>query len=150
MRREAHLFERVAEFRALCEAARRALSGKRPSREAMAFRFDLEAQCLALLRELEEGTYRPRPYRTFMVTDPKPRTISAAAFRDRVVHHAVCGVMEPRFERAAITHSYACRRGKGTHRAILHARELARRHRHFLKKCRTSIFRNWPGATGTS
>jgi RNA-directed DNA polymerase len=52
------------------------------------------------------------------IRDPKPRMVSAAPFRDRVVHHALCAVIEPIFERDFIDHSYANRAGKGTHRAV--------------------------------
>ena len=57
-------------------------------------------------------------YRTFAVTDSKRRVIKAAPFRDRVVHHAVCNVIEPILDRAFIYDSYACRKGKGTHAAV--------------------------------
>ena len=62
--------------------------------------------------------YRPRPYRTFKIRDPKERTICAADFRDRVVHHAVCRVLEPIFERALIGDTYACRKDKGPLKAV--------------------------------
>ena len=53
--------------------------------------------------------------------------VGVAPFRDRVVHHALCNVIEPRFERLFIPNSYANRRGKGTHRAIDRLQTLARR-----------------------
>ena len=73
---------------------------------------------LRLERELLAGTWRPGRYTTFRVTDPKPRHISAAPFRDRVVHHALCALVEPVFERGFIANSYANRTGKGSHRAV--------------------------------
>ena len=39
-------------------------------------------------------------------------------FDDRVVHHALCNIIEPRFERLFISDSYANRVGKGKHRAV--------------------------------
>jgi len=51
-------------------------------------------------------------------TEAKRRLISAAPFRDRVVHHALVGVIEPLFEKRFIYDSYANRIGKGTHRAL--------------------------------
>ena len=66
--------------------------------------------------------------------EPKRRRISAAVFRDRVVHHALCLQIDPLFERAFIADSYANRVGKGTHRALNRARYLARRHR-FVLQC---------------
>lgn len=127
------LFQQVVAFDALVAAEARAFQGARTNREAMAFRFSREPECLRLQRELLDGTYRPRPYRTFSILDPKPRTISAAAFRDRVVHHALCAVLSPIFERHAIFHSYACRVGKGSHRAVDQVRRWTRRFPYFLK-----------------
>ena len=82
------------------------------------FVFDLERELLRLHEELASKTYRPGPYRTFTIYEGKKRQISAAPFRDRVVHHALTGVLEPIFERSFIFDSYACRKGKGTHAAV--------------------------------
>ena len=127
MRRAGHLFEQVADFHALRTAAVRAARGKRRQPEAAAFLADLEPEVLRLQRELLAGAWRPGPYRTFAITDPKPRTISAAPFRDRVVHHALCAALEPVFERYAVFDSYACRPGKGTLAALRRAQAHARR-----------------------
>ena len=69
---------------------------------------------LRLERELRSGRYRPGRYRTIEIFDPKHRVVSAAPFRDRVVHHALCAVVAPLFERGFIYDSYANRKGKGT------------------------------------
>lgn len=126
-------FARVASFAALVAAARRAAGGHRRSPGVAEFLMELEPEVLRLERELLAGTYRPRPYRTFEVRDPKPRIISAAAFRDRVVHHALCAELEPVLERGAVERSFACRRGKGVLAAIHHAQGLARHQRYVLK-----------------
>ncbi len=97
------------------------------------FLVDLEPECLALERELLGGAYRPRPYLTFAIRDPKPRIISAAAFRDRVVHHALCAALEPTFEALAMPDSYACRRGKGVHAAVRRLQRLAQVYPRYLK-----------------
>jgi RNA-directed DNA polymerase len=86
-----------------------------------------------LRRELLDGSYRPGPYRSFLVEDPKPRVISAAPFRDRVVHHAFTRVVEPIFERRFTKDSFACRKGMGTHAALERARSAIRRHPFVLK-----------------
>ncbi len=62
--------------------------------------------------------WAPGAYYSFYIRDPKKRLVSAAPFRDRVVHHALCRVTEPLFERAFIGDSYANRKGKGTHAAV--------------------------------
>lgn len=126
-------FEDVMDFHALCAAARRAARGKRNAVSMAELLFHLETVVLEIQRELRDRTYRPRPYRTFTVSDPKPRAISAADPRDRVVHHALCAVLEPVFERVAVFDSYACRVGKGSHAAVARAAYFARRHAYFLK-----------------
>lgn len=126
-------FGRVARFESLVVAAKRAARGHRRSPKVAEFLIELETNVLALERELLAGTYRPTPYRTFMIRDPKPRTISAAAFRDRVVHHALCAEIEPVLERGAVASSFACRRGKGTLAALAHVQQVARRTRYALK-----------------
>jgi hypothetical protein len=77
--------------------------------------------------------YAPGKYRSFLIHEPKKRKISAAPFRDRVVHHALCGVIEPLFERRFIPHSYANRRGKGTHRAVDQLQACMRKYRYALR-----------------
>ena len=126
-------FDDVASFGALYRAAERAARGHKKSPEVAAFLLEREPQICALLRELHEGTYAPRPYRTFEIREPKPRTISAADFRDRVVHHALCAALEPIFEAQAIPTSFACRQGKGVLAALSGAQRSARRHAYVLK-----------------
>ena len=87
--------------------------GKRRGPGPAAFLANLETEVLRLERELRSGTWRPGGYVSFEIRDPKRRTISAAPFRDRVVHHAVHAVIAPLFERGFIDHTYANRAGKG-------------------------------------
>ena len=88
---------------------------------------------LGLERELLGGQYRPGRYRAIEIAGPKRRTVSAAPFRDRVVHHAFCAVVEPVFERGFVHDSYANRKGKGTHRAIARYEAFRNRFRHVLR-----------------
>lgn len=85
-----------------------------------------------LHRELTDGTYKHGKYRVFNVYDPKERRIAAAPFRDRVVHHAVHDVIEPLIDRTFIYDSYACRKGKGTHKALDRAQRFLRSNRFCL------------------
>ncbi len=78
----------------------------------------LEANTLAIRDSLENGCYEWGRYRSFWVIDPKLRLIESAPFRDRVVHQAMAEVMEPLFDPTFYHHSYACRSGRGTHRAL--------------------------------
>lgn len=114
-------------------AYRKAASGKRGRPPAAAFEFQLADRLLELQTELENDLYRPGDYRHFTIHEPKRRRISAAPFRDRVVHHALCNVIEPLFEARFHPHSYANRLGKGTHQAIDQLQDFARRHRYVLR-----------------
>ncbi|MBI3962450.1 MAG: group II intron reverse transcriptase domain-containing protein [Deinococcus sp.] len=118
MTRPGELCPQVYAFATLLRAFRKARRGKRQHPEVADFTWRLEEHLLTLQDELRSGTYTPGLYQHFWVSEPKRRKISAAPFRDRVVHHALVGVLEPLFEPRFIADSYACRRGKGTHRAV--------------------------------
>jgi RNA-directed DNA polymerase len=133
MQRATDLWHEVTSFHNLYCAAYRVLRGKRDQIRAGEFFLHLEENLLRLQKELHAQTYRPGAYRTFWITEPKPRMISAAPFRDRVVHHALVHVIEPIFERRFIHHSYACRTGKGTHRALQQFVTWVRSSRYVLK-----------------
>ncbi len=120
------LFSELTTFAALCASARRASKAKRLSKETARFLLNLEPEVFRLQRELRSGSYRPAGYRTFQIRDPKPRTISAAPFRDRVVHHGICAGLEPIFERRTTDDSHACRQGKGMRTALKRTQELSR------------------------
>jgi RNA-directed DNA polymerase len=78
------------------------------------FEDNVEENLKQLQYELKTKTYQPYPLKTFILKDPKTRKISKSAFRDRVIHHAVCNIIEPLFEKKFIHDSYANRIGKGT------------------------------------
>jgi retron-type reverse transcriptase len=140
-RRHDGLFDRIASFAPLVRAARQAIRGKRGKPGAAAFMANLETECLRLERELRGGAWRPGGYFTFRVRDPKPRVISAAPFRDRVVQHGLCAVIQPLFERGFTDDSFANRKGKGTHAAL--ARYERYRDRHPLV-LRADVYRFFP------
>jgi hypothetical protein len=123
----------MCSFAALLAAARRAARGKKRRSEVARFLWNLEAEVIALQAELSTGVWRPGPSRRFVIHDPKEREITAAPFRDRVVHHAVCAAVGPVLERAAIEHSYACRPGKGVHAAVRQCQRFCQSGRYFLK-----------------
>ena len=106
---------------------------KRSRRDAIAFRAAWGEELVGLFERLRSGSYAPEPGIVFVVDRPKYREVHAAAFRDRVVHHALCQVIEPVFERGFIFSSYANRVGKGTHAALDRATYYARRYPYALK-----------------
>jgi RNA-directed DNA polymerase len=133
VKREGGLWETVVSFENLHEAARRASLGKRKRPDVAAFLMNQETELVALRRELAPGEYRPGPYREFLVHEAKRRLISAAPFRDRVVHHALTQVLEPIFERRFTKDSYACRVGKGVHKALERAKRAVSAYPYVLK-----------------
>src|SRR5262249_24241298 len=133
MKRHGNLWENVISFEALLRAAVQACKGKRYRPNVASFHFNLEHELSALHEELSTKTYRPGAYRTFLIYEPKLRQISAAPYRDRVVHHALVNVLEPIYERTFIHDSYDCRKGRGTHAAVDRCEQFARRFRYVLK-----------------
>ncbi len=139
--KHAGLFGKIANFNALLIAARKAVNGKRKKPGASSFFANLERELLRLERQLREGSYRPGRYVEILVRDPKERLVSAAPFRDRVVHHALCAVIYPIFEAGFIGNTFANRTGKGTHAAIKVYEHHRDNHAHVL---RADIFRYFP------
>lgn len=128
-----NLFNRIICFENLLLAAYKAEKGKRWDKPVWKFRIELEKNLLSIQRDLRKGSYRPGEYQSFQIFDPKPRMISAAPFRDRVVHHALCNIIEPILDKSLIYDTYANRKGKGTHKAILRYQEYARKYDYVLK-----------------
>lgn len=122
------LFEALTSWENLLLAYRNAARGKRGQPQVASFEHRLEDNLAALRRELWDRSYRPGLYTSFYIHEPKRRLISAAPFRDRVVHHALFNVIEPIHERSFVRDSYANRRQKGTHRALDRCQQHARRH----------------------
>lgn len=126
-------FADIVEWSNLLAAFRAAAKGKRSKGAVAQFEVDMAEELLALQAELRTGQYTPRPYRQFVVHEAKRRVISAAAFRDRVVHHALVRQTEPILDARFSPSSFANRRGLGTHRAIDRFSELAAHHRYVLR-----------------
>jgi hypothetical protein len=125
---QSDVFEHLCSWNNLLLAYRLAARGKRGQPNVAAFEHCLEDNLAALRCELLDRNYRPGPYRSFWVHEPKRRLISAAPFRDRVVHHALCNLIEPLFERSFVADTYANQRRKGTHRALGRVQQFARRY----------------------
>ena len=106
----------------------------------IAFEANLESNLKELKHELETFTYSPSPLTTFVIRDPKTRKISASHFRDRVVHHALCNVIEPILSKDFIYDSFANQKGKGTHLAM-------KRFEKFLRKVKAKL--NFAGGETT-
>ncbi len=122
-----NLYPQIISFENLYLAYRQARKGKRDREVVANFEFDLESNLLCLQQELTSLTYEPGQYQNFYIFEPKRRLVSAAPFRDRVVHHALCRIIEPIWESRFVHHSYACRIGKGTHAVVDQAHKWVRK-----------------------
>jgi hypothetical protein len=128
-----NLHEQLCTWDHLRQAYDHASRGKRGRPASAAFELYLGDHLLELEKQLQEQTYRPGRYHSFYIHEPKRRLISAAPFRDRVIHHALCALTTPYFEKAFIGDSFANRLGKGTHRALDRCQQFARRHPYVLQ-----------------
>ncbi len=120
MKRHGCLFDQIFTQQNLYLGHQAASKAKRKTKSCFDFGKALGDNIAQLLDEIHGNHYRPRPYHTFMVHEPKPRLIHAPAFRDRVVQHAIYAAVYPLFDATFIDQSFACRPGYGTHKASLH------------------------------
>lgn len=123
MKRYGNLYGQAITKLALWNGYYEARRSKLENYACFQFELSLGTEIDKLHEELTDGTYRPRPYIKFKVNEPKERIIYAPAFRDCVVQHAVHNVIQPIFDRTFIHESFACRIGKGTHKAADYAQQ---------------------------
>jgi retron-type reverse transcriptase len=133
MKRRNNLFEEIVDYGNIRLAFLKAIRGKRTSAEVLLFCRNVDANLRKIRTRLLTEPVRWGTYRRFTITDPKKRTISAAPFADRIIHHAVMNILEPLFERQMVYHSYACRPGKGMHSAVRYAFSKCKGTEWFLK-----------------
>lgn len=118
MKRYNNLYSKLCSFENLYSAYLKARKSKRYKEYVLDFSWNVEKELIKLQGELLNKTYKHGEYYEFTLYDAKKREIKAAPFRDRVVHHALCNIIEPLFDKGFIYDSYACRKEKGTHKAV--------------------------------
>lgn len=128
-KRYGNLWSKVIDFENLYKAFTRASRGKRDHGEVLRFKGNLEENLIDIQNRLIWHTWEPSRWRQFTIYEPKKREISAPCFSNRVVHHALMGVLEPYLERRYIHDSYACRPGRGMHMAQKRVQYFLRRER---------------------
>ena len=126
-------WQRLYSYSNLYDAYKKARKGKQHRKEVALFSLNLENHLWRLMIELSHQTYRPGEYRQFTLYERKPRIISVAPFRDRVVHHALMTVLEPFIDDQLIPHTYANRKNKGVHAAVDHYQRCAKRFAYAIK-----------------
>ena len=109
-----NLYPQIASEGNLLKAYKKARKGKTTKYYVIEFRQNLIENLQTLRIELLLHSYKPKPLETFIVRDPKTRVISKSDFRDRIIHHALCNVIESIFDKTFIYDSYANRKTKGT------------------------------------
>ena len=102
----------------LYRAYKQCLKYKKNTANALKFEIQREKNLFKLLEDLQSRRYKISRHICFIVTEPSPREIFAANFRDRIVHHLLCNEIQGLFEKDFIENSYANRIGKGTHKAL--------------------------------
>ena len=127
MRRHLLDIEAIADPENLREAVLAASRGKRHRSDQQVFVADLDRNLADLRQGILDGTVPVGRGSTFVIHDPKRRTIHAPVFAERVLHHAIMRPLGPILDRRLIHHSYACRLGKGQRAALEHASACARR-----------------------
>jgi retron-type reverse transcriptase len=126
-------FEAVYSIENLYTAWYKVALGKSSKPSILNFYRNLDKNLSSIAQDLKNSCYKPGSFNRFIVKEPKERLISAAPVRDRVVHHAILNYYEPVFDRHLIYDSYACRIGKGTHKAVLRSFHFAKSSKYFLK-----------------
>lgn len=124
-----NLYPQIYDFSNLHAAYLKARKGKRYSVDVLRFSAHLENNLIDIQNRLIWKEFCPSPYHFFIVHEPKRRMIAAAPFSDRVVHHALCNITEPIFERSFIYDSYACRNSRGVLAGVNRTTQFMRRAR---------------------
>lgn len=137
-----NLYSDLCSLENLKLALKRARKRKSKKDCVISFEANLDRELISLRDELESQTYQPKPLKRFVIRDPKSRVIHASTFRDRVVYHAICNLIEPIFEKIFIYDSYASRKGKGTHAAL-------KRFDEFKYKIARKEAKSWGGASAS-
>lgn len=127
-----NLWPQIIAWETLVAAWERTARGRTRQRDVIAFRANLEPNLIEIQESLIHRTYATGPYHRFHVYEPKRREIASLPLKDRVVQHALVGVLEPIFDARMIEQSFACRIGKGAHAGAdlvqAHIRSVKREH----------------------
>ncbi len=118
MKTHKNIFPKIYNLSNLLLAWRKARKGKTKKLYVIEFEESLVENLLQLQKELQNQIYSPRPLKTFILRDPKTRKISKSDFRDRIIHHAICNIIEPIFDKTFIHDNSANRKEKGNLFAI--------------------------------
>ena len=134
------MFDEISSFKNLLRAYYLSRRNKRSRRNLQKIEVRFEDHIINIRSKLKSGAYKPKQYHQFLVYEPKMRQVSAPAFLDRIVHHAILNVVEPMFDAHFIPTCFACRKGRGTHHGMVETakcfKQMANKHTIFyVLKC---------------
>ena len=134
------LFEELVSGKNINLAYEKAIKNKRFRPDVLKFSRNSEKHLVQMKNKLSRKTYSHGGYFNFIVNDSKKRIIWAAQFPDRIIHHALCNMLEPIFEKSFIFDSYACRKEKGVQKAIFRCQKFIRTSGGQLKRKKNLLF----------
>ncbi len=118
MKSHKNIYYKIYKWENLLLAFKKARRGKTKKDYVIKFEENLIENLQQLQFELMTQTYKPKPLKTFIIRDPKTRKISKSHFRDRIIHHTICNVIEPILQKTFIHDSCANQKRKGNIFAI--------------------------------
>ncbi len=133
MKRQGALIEKIAEIDNLYLAWIKAKKGKQNKPSVVLFEQNIEHNLLSMQNDLLSGNIDVGNYNYFKIYDPKERTICAASFPERVLHHAIMAICANRFEKNLIDNTFATRKNKGTYAALDKAKKNAKKYKWVAK-----------------
>jgi retron-type reverse transcriptase len=133
MKRKNNLFSQIVDYSNIRLAFLKAIKGNRSSQSVIKFCKNTSKNLEVLRNKIYTLNCDWGNYQSFFISDPKLRKISTAPIEQRIMHHAIMNIIAPILERPLIYHTYACRKNKGTHAALLYAFHQCKSHPYFLK-----------------
>ena len=113
-------FDKKLSYDNLMKAHILSRKGKGYRNEIILFNLKQEEYIMWLYEQLKIGKYKHGGYTVFYITEPKPRKIEKSRYIDRIVHRwVVDNFLKEYFEKSFITHTYACIKERGVHKAVL-------------------------------
>lgn len=139
-----NLIHKIAHIDNLKLAYKRTARAKRKTFGYLEFKEYRDVNLHLLSQELLDGTYRIGEYRHFIIYEPKPRLVSALDFKDRLVQHALVGIIEPMFEATFLPNTFACRVNLGTHAGVRYIQSELRKEPKPLYYLKTDFSKFFP------
>lgn len=133
MKRQGNLIEKIADVNNLYLAFYKAKKGKQYKHEVEVYAKNIHQNIRILRQQILSGNVSVGKYHYFTIYEPKKRQICAAAFDERVLHHAIMNICHQYFEKTLIYDTYATRIDKGIYKALDKAKLAINQYSYLLK-----------------